>query len=177
MKDQYAAPGAMVFLEKQGILIVAPLGWILDTRFRKNAYVASLYNRKFSNSEEALASENLMYVMMDLKTKFPMLEDSIKSQEVETRKRLPPETIIRYWNWKSKNDHVFPIRTIYIPGKQSIEITAFAEFESFHSSVVLITPLHYQRVDFPRLIYVAERLFGMEKQEDNGQAKSPELKI
>ena len=63
------------------------------------------------------------------------------------------------------------MRQLYIPGKSTIEVTLFAEFPSFYCSVVLLSPLNYLKVNFPRLIFVADGLIAMEKQDKGDTAK------
>ena len=147
-----------------------PLGWVIDMRSERHAFMVTLYNRRFESREAAFAAEEVMYVTIERKEAFASLAGLLKVQEAETRRRLPPNTEFQYSGWKSDRDRQYHIRSIYIPGRQAIEITAFAEFPAFYAVCVLLTPLSNIKINFPRLIFVMDWLLGMEKQPEPGPA-------
>jgi hypothetical protein len=169
LKEYQTSGGAIPYTDKFALLIRPPLGWAIDMRSEPHAYMVSLYNRSYSTREEAIAAEDFMYVTIEPKQTFPTLRDLLQSQEAESKKRLPSGTTFQYSRWRSTNERQYDIRSIYIPGRQAIEITAFAQFRSFFCSCVLLTPLNNVKVNFPRLIYVMDGLFGMERQDGNAE--------
>lgn len=164
LKEYQTSAGVISFTERYGLIIRPPLGWVIDDRSETHAYLCSLYNRGFQSKEEAFAAENAMYIAIAPKSAYPEIDDLFKSQEIETIKRLPKGITFEYRKWKSSEKREYRIRSIYGPGKSTIEITGVVEFPTFYCCVVLLTPLTYMKVNFPRLIWVMDGLFGMEKE-------------
>ena len=157
--------GAIAFTDHHAVTIAPPLGWAIDCRPEQD-FAASLYNRSLKSREHAMKSQHFMYVMIAARDVFDTLDELIQSQEAKTVERIRPEPDFQYSDWKCSSGKTLRIRQIYIPGSPSIEVTSFVEFERFYCYVVLVMPLVYQHVDFPKLVYVSENLLPMEVKQD-----------
>lgn len=165
LKSYQTSAGVIAYADRYAVLVRPPLGWVIDDRPVPHGYFASMYSRSFPTREAAFKAEHSMYLMLALKSDHPTMTDLIASQELLARKRLPPETSFANSRWKSEGGRHYSIRTIYIPGRKSIEITAFADFQKCYYYAVMLTPLNYTKVNFPRLIYVMDGLIALVKED------------
>lgn len=154
--------GAIPWVGEHAVLLNPPLGWIVDCRpDPESRFAASLHSRSYKDRDEAMRAQHYMYLMITPREAYQSFDELLQEQAALTIQGLGFEPEIEYSTWMCDSGRSLRIRQIYIPGLLHIEVTAFVEFDDFFCYVVLVMPLAYQHVDFPRLVYVCEGLMPM----------------
>ena len=152
---QFQAFGAIPYTGNHGVLINAPLGWIIDGK-RNSDTPATLYRRGLS-LEEAKNYLEFMYINFCDKVKDnETLADLVKKQESHLFEFYGNGSEIKYFDGISRSDAKTLIRQVFI-SDSIIEYTAFVSFKEFIFFCVLITPIEMSKKNLRKLNNVAAR--------------------
>ena len=149
---EFQSPLAIPHAGGYGVLLPAPMGWIIDGERREGA-VACLYQRGLDIMKAGKA-RTWMYVNFWIKEgAVSDTESLIALQEQKLRQRFP-NAEISYPAFVSRKDAKTKLRLFTEPSYPALEFTAFIEFESFIFFAVLFTPEETQNVNLRKLRFV-----------------------
>lgn len=145
---RFQAFGAIPYAGKHGVLLTAPLGWVVDGA-RNPMATATLY-RRGQSLEEAQNNAEFMYInFWDRAKDNESLQDLVKKQE--------GAIITSYGNIEISYSHDVThthgealIRKVAL-SNAVVEYTAFVSFEEFVFFAVLITPVEMSKKNLRKL--------------------------
>jgi hypothetical protein len=139
-----------------GVLMPAPLGWIIDATPREGA-VACLYQRGLGLKEAQEANEWMYLNFWGKSEKVPDLESLLEHQEGYLRKRFP-DADIEYLDFVPRKDAKTKLRALRVLSYPGPEYTGFVEFNDFIFFCVLFTPVELEKRNLRKLWYLLRRI-------------------
>jgi hypothetical protein len=149
---EFQSPLAIPSAGGHGVLLRAPLGWIVDGQ-RRREIVACMYRRGLDLAE-AGKERTWMYVNFWSKEEGADIEALVAIQDERLRRRFP-NAEIKHSAFVSRKDAKTMLRSFKEPSYPALEFTAFVEFEHFIFFAVLFTPAVTQSVNLRKLRFVA----------------------
>ena len=151
---RWQAAGGIPYSGDRGVLLSAPLGWVVDAKRRKH-HLATLYQRGLDFETAAQKSE-WAYINMcrritpdiDATSLNPPIEnlDHLLKLQNETFRLYKPDGKVTQISFPDiRNSERCAIRHFEHPQYPTTEITGFVEFDDFIFFMVLFTPLVVQR--------------------------------
>lgn len=169
---QWQGEAAIPYAGRNGIVLSAPLGWIIDGQ-RRPGTLARLYRRGLS-FEGAVGNCEFMYVnIWDRRAPVDSLEALLDEQARQLREVSPDVTIsVRELGgdigWRGC------IRRADVPSYPTAELTGLVEFPDAILIVVLFTPLVGERRNVRKLEYVLRKALPMSVRHAAQQAAAPD---
>ena len=146
---------AIPYAGDRGVLMLAPLGWIVDGSSVNNA-VATLYRRGLTFPEAGLEKEFMYINFWKKKPPSDTLEKLIESQNTQIHQRFPAAKTSVEYSQLGKNRRG-AIRVHKNPLYPSLEGTGYSEFEDFILFAVLFTPEITLQRNLRKLDYLLRR--------------------
>lgn len=146
---QFQSFGGIPYSGKHGVLLPAPLGWILDGT-RRPGILATLYQQGLT-LEQAGKNKEWMYVNIKSKDdEIKTLDDFLKVQENTTLESFP-NAKIKYLPTIKRDDRITKLREIEIESYPTMEYTGFVDFKEFIFMCVLFTPEELKKKNIRKL--------------------------
>lgn len=141
-----------------GVILIPPLGWIVDSTYHSGDIVATLYQRGCSFND-AVKNTELMYINIINKNQneIKQLNDIIKLQEKRVN-YITSIAEITYEDIVIKNKPKTIMRKINYKNNIFVEFTAFIEFEEFIFYCVLSTPIGLIKRNYEKLLSVVTNM-------------------
>jgi hypothetical protein len=147
---------AIPYAGGHGVLLPAPLGWVVDATPRDGA-VACLYQRGLDLKEAQEANEWMYLNFWGKSEKVSDLESLLAHQEGYLRERFP-DADIQYLDFVPRKDAKTKLRALRVQSYPGLEYTGFVEFNDFIFFCVLITPVGLEKRNLRKLRYIVRRI-------------------
>ena len=154
---QFQSEGAIPYSGNHGVIISAPLGWVVDAT-RTSGWLASLYQRGYSRTEDAAKNKEFMYINIRSKDELiKSLDDFIIFQNDLVLKEFPSAMITLTTTIKNEKANT-KLRVIKISKYPTTEYTGFVEFKEFIFFCVLFTTEEHKNKNIRKLEHVISRV-------------------
>lgn len=154
---RFQGPGAITYSGKNGAILSAPFGWVVDGG-RTDYAIATLYQRGKSLENAQKAGEWIYMNISNYDDKIKTINDLIDFQE-ELTKQAHPTATFHYENLATRNkERTTIIRKILRNETHLYEYTGFVDFDNFCVFCVLFTPEELREKNVRKLEYVIENL-------------------
>jgi len=171
--DRFHAFGAIPYAGESGVLLPAPLGWIIDGT-RREGVVATLYQRGHS-LESAGRAREWMYVNILAKDETANNLDSLLKFQESYLKLDFPSAGIEYQEGPRRSDAATRIRLLKVPTYPTPEYTGFVEFKRFIFFCVLFTPVELENKNLRKLIMRRVLPIGIRQSDAVQQIAEPDV--
>ncbi|MBA4381088.1 MAG: hypothetical protein C0406_00845 [Sideroxydans sp.] len=161
--QQYQGHCAFPFAGKNGVLLPAPFGWVIDAR-RTGAWLAVMHQQGIT-LEDAMHSCEFMYINFWDKTKNKeSLQDLL---EIQKKNLLSDNAaaVIKLLPTIRRDDATVSLREVLVPESTKIEYTGFVEFEDFIFFCVLHTSENVRKKNVRKLENVMSRILKIKVQQ------------
>ncbi len=153
---QWQSSLAIPYAGRNGAVLFAPVGWIIDGERKPQAGLARLY-RRGRTAAEAIAASEFMYVQIwDRRPPVTNLDQLLEKQEADIW-RHHESAHISYEELYLRQDARICLRRVEIASYPSAELTGFVEFATGILFVVMFTPLVVERRNMRKLTYLMSR--------------------
>lgn len=149
---EWQASGGIPFAGRNGIVLPAPIGWVLDATGQRDP-LARLYRRGLTFAQAYDLGEFMYVNIWDRRPPVETLEQLLEKQRIDILRKFP-DAVITVSDFVARRNGRTCLRRTEIATYPSAEITAFAEFETGILFVVLFTPLAVERRNVRKLEYV-----------------------
>ena len=163
---QFQGFGGIIHAGKQGALVPAPFGWIIDAT-RRDGTLATFYQRGLT-LEEAAKNKEWMYVnILSKDENIKSLDDLVKLQESYTKIEFPKATFEYNSTIQRSDNSKTLLRTIIIDKYPTNEYTGFIEFDDFFVFFVLFSPIELKSKNIRKLENLLERTLPIRVNEES----------
>ena len=147
---------AIPYAGKNGVLLPAPFGWVIDAR-RTDSWLAILYQRGLT-LKDAFESGEFMYInFWDREKTGDSLGDLLKLQEANIL-AYDLSGKIEYLPTVRRTNIATVLRAAHLSQYKGIEYTGFAEFDNFIFFCVLHTPENVRKKNIRKLENIMSRI-------------------
>jgi hypothetical protein len=148
--------GAIPYSGNNGVLMPAPLGWVIDGK-RRQGCVATLYQRGLT-LEEAGKHKEWMYINFSQKTSETKTAEEVAELQDKGIREDFPDAKITYLPTIKRKDARTLLRRIDISTYPTPEYTGFVEFDDFVFFAVLFTPVELAKRNIRKLEYIMAKV-------------------
>lgn len=152
---RWQVPAAIPFAGRTGVVIPAPLGWVLEIG-PVGGVLARLYRRGRDYGQAYAASEFMYVQIWDRDDPVGNLDQLVEKQSQDIRRNFP-DAVITESDLRFRSDYRTRLRRAEIATYPAPEITGYIEFPKGILFVVLFSPLVVERRNLRKLDYVLRK--------------------
>lgn len=157
---QFQSGLAIPYAGSNGVMMPAPLGWVIDGT-RREGCIATLYQRGLGLNEAGQHREWMYVNFWQKNEEAKSIEELTKVQEQRILQKFP-DAKITYLPTIKRNNAQTLLRKIEIPSYPTPEYTGFVEFKDFIFFAVLFTPDTLARRNIKKLEFLIQKVLPLE---------------
>lgn len=135
---QYQGPIGIPFVGENGVIVLAPMGWVVDARSTQG-FAASMY-RRGSDLDKAVKSFEFAYITFNTKNSSEISINNLITKEIEKIKSLVDKNSKHEsFDFTEKANFESKIRISNIPNYNGNEIAGYVDFGEYIFCIYLLT--------------------------------------